>query len=150
MAYELVEVRAQADWRAYHNIRRTVLFEGRGRFGIYSEAREEEYKSCNHSLLLKLDGIGIGTTRLDELGAGRGVVRLVAIRQGLQRCGHGRQLSAMVEELAIRLDIGILYVNAARDAVGFYEKMGWQPFSWDPGELRNIAEDCMQMIKRLS
>ena len=150
MAYELVEIRAQGDWRVYHDIRCTVLFEGRGRIGVYREDHEDELKPTNHPLLLKLDGAGIGTTRLDELGAGRGVVRLVAIRQDLQRRGHGRHLSVMVEEFAVRLGMGALYVNSARAAVGFYEKMGWQPYSWDPDELRGIAEDCVQMIKRLS
>ena len=74
------------EWRDYHAIRREVLWEARGRTG-YNDKQSDEYRPANHPLLLKLDGRAIGTARLDDLGNGTGVVRLVAIVTDLQRRG---------------------------------------------------------------
>ena len=148
MAYELTEVSTESDWRAYHALRRRVLWESRGRNG-YDDNRPEERSASNHPLLLKLDGYGIGTTRLDDLGDGRGVVRLVAIATDLQHGGHGRVLSTLVEAYARKLGLTMLLVNAAPAAIGYYEKMGWNPCAWDPTELVGIAADNIQMRKNL-
>jgi hypothetical protein len=40
-------------------------------------------------------------------------------------------------------------VNSAPEAVGYYEKMGWERFVWDSSELVGLAADCVQMVKRL-
>jgi GNAT superfamily N-acetyltransferase len=74
-------------------------------------------------LLLKLNRRPIGTARLDNLGDHKGVVRLVAIATDAQRQGHGRILSELVDDYALRLGLNTLLVNADPDAVGYYEKM---------------------------
>jgi N-acetylglutamate synthase-like GNAT family acetyltransferase len=148
MTYKLTKVTADSDWREYHSLRRLVLWEARGRSG-YNERRPEEYLAANHPLLLKLDGRPIGTTRLDDLGDRRGVVRLVAIAADIQRRGHGRVLSALVEDYARRLGLKTLLVNADPEAVGYYKKMGWRACVWDEAELTGIASECKQMTKSL-
>jgi GNAT superfamily N-acetyltransferase len=148
MSYELVKVTTEGDWRAYHSLRRHVLWEAQGREG-YDETHQDEYLATNHPLLLKLDGRPIGTTRLDDLGDGRGAVRLVAIAPDVQRQGHGRVLAALVENYARGLALRLLLVNAAPEAVGYYEKMGWAASPWDTAELTGIAADCKQMAKPL-
>jgi N-acetylglutamate synthase-like GNAT family acetyltransferase len=148
MSYELVKVTTEIDWREYHLLRREVLWEARGRSG-YDEKRPGEYLASNHPLLLKLGGRSIGTTRLDNLGDRRGVVRLVAIAADVQRRGHGRALSALIEDYARRLGLKTLLVNADPEAVSYYEKMGWEACVWDEAELTGIASDCKQMTKAL-
>jgi len=148
MTYELVKVKTESDWRDYHSLRRRVLWQDRGRRD-YDDTRPDEHLPANHALLLKLNGQPIGTTRLDNLGGRRGVVRLVAIASNVQRQGHGRTLSGLVEEYARRLGLTTLLVNAAPDAVGFYENIGWQPCLWDETELTGITADCKQMSKPL-
>lgn len=148
MRYELVEVQSAEEWKAYHFLRRKVLWEAKGRFN-YNENHPDEHLNANHPLLLKLQGRAIGTARLDEIGRGSGVVRLVSIASEVQRAGHGRTLSLLAEEYARRLGIATLLVNAAPDAVGFYEKMGWKKEMWDESELRGLASDCVQMMKNL-
>lgn len=150
LRHELIEVASVDDWHSYHAIRRAILFEARGRIGVYREDGADESKSGNHPLLLKFDGRPIGTTRFDVLGEGKGVVRLVAIVQDLQRQGRGRELSNRTEQFARLHGVGTLFVNAARDAVGYYEKMGWTRFSWEPSELRGIADDSVMMRKELT
>jgi N-acetylglutamate synthase-like GNAT family acetyltransferase len=149
MSYELIEVRAKSDWQEYHSLRRRVLWERRG-LTNYDETHADEYKAANHPLLLKLDGRAIGTVRLDDFGNGAGAVRLVAIEPDLQRQGHGRVLSDYVENYARRLGIKTLYVNAAPEAVGYYEKLAWKPEVWDEAELVGIASARRQMSKRLT
>jgi N-acetylglutamate synthase-like GNAT family acetyltransferase len=149
MGHELVEVTSGSDWGDYHLLRRQVLWEARGKSG-YDENHVDDRMPTNHPLLLKFDGRSIGTTRLDNLGNGKGAVRLVTVAADVQRQGHGRVLSALVETYARRLGIKYLFVNAAPEAIGYYEKMGWEYYSWDVEERTGIASDCMQMRKTLS
>ena len=149
MGYVLAKVTTESDWRAYHAIRRCVLWEARGLRG-YDEHYPDEYLPANHPLLLKLDERSIGTTRVDNFGNGKGAVRLVAIAADLQHRGHGRVLSELVEAYARALGIQTMFVNAAVEAVGYYERMGWHHYIWNPAELTGIASGCKQMRKVLS
>jgi hypothetical protein len=54
MAYELVKVTSESDWRDYHSLRRQVLWEARGRSN-YDDRHADEYLPTHHPLLLKLD-----------------------------------------------------------------------------------------------
>ncbi|MBM3562181.1 MAG: GNAT family N-acetyltransferase [Alphaproteobacteria bacterium] len=148
MNYKLAEVNSADDWKDYHFLRQTVLWEAKGRYN-YNENHPDEHLKTNHPLLLKLRGRPIGTVRLDEVGHRSGVVRLVSIAPDVQRSGHGRELSSLTEDYARRFGITKLLVNAAPDAVGFYEKMGWKKDLWDESELTGLASDCIQMTKNL-
>ena len=43
-----------------------------------------------------------------------------------------------------------LMLNARADAVGFYERVGWQTDDWDPSELTGIGAHSIQMTKALT
>jgi N-acetylglutamate synthase-like GNAT family acetyltransferase len=98
--------------------------------------------------LLLHNGRPIGVVRLDLRGA-TAIVRLVAIAETEQRKGHGRKLNALVEAEARRRGVRLLRVNAAPDAVGYYERMGWRHSTWDKRELVGLARPCVQMTKDL-
>jgi N-acetylglutamate synthase-like GNAT family acetyltransferase len=149
MNYTLAGPADDEDWRVFHDIRRKVLFEGRHRDVVYDDKHPDDRATHNHPLLLRLDGAPLGTVRLDDFGDGTGCVRLVAITAAEQGRGHGRALSTLVEELARSLGIHTLYVNAAPEAVGFYEKTGWTRHEWSAAELAGIAEGCVQMRKAI-
>ena len=149
MTYELIAVTDPSDWADFHNIRRVELFQAKGRFGVYDDKHPDDTAAFAHPFLLKQDGRALGTTRLDVFGDGRAAIRLVAITAAEQRKGHGRVLEAMVSSEAERLGVHVLLVNAADEAVGFYEKTGWTRFDWDPAELVGIAATCVQMRKLL-
>ena len=146
--YELVQVRTPEAWEAYHKIREAELFQGRSG-KKYNPNNPDEHLSNNFPLLLKLNGRGIGTTRLDVREDGTAVVRLVAITKNEQGKGHGRVLQERVEQLAREKGAKRLLTNAAPEAIGFYEKLGFVRDSWDPSELTGIAETCIQMSKTL-
>lgn len=134
--YDLSLAESADDQSAYW-LRRTVLFEARGRFD-YIPDEPEEIKERNLSLLFKLDGQAIGTVRLDQKPDGRAIVRLVAIAPDFQRQGHGTALLARLERLSASLGITELLVHSAPDAVGFYQKFGFSPFAFEAGNFKSV------------
>ncbi len=148
MSHTLSRPSSELDWRDYHAIRRDVLWTARGRSG-YDEGHLDEHLPHNHPLLLKLAGRSIGTTRLDDWGDGTGIVRLVAIAPDLQRQGHGRVLAQLTEDVARVLEIRTLLVNAAPEALGYYERMGWHHHDWEPERDAAIAAGLIQLRKWL-
>lgn len=135
--YDLCVAECADDQSAYHRLRRTVLFEARGRFDYVPDG-PEEVKKHNLSLLFKLDGHPIGTVRLDQKPDGKAIVRLVAIAPDCQRHGHGRALLERLERLAASLGISELLVHSAPDAVGFYQKFGFSPFEFETGTFESV------------
>jgi ribosomal protein S18 acetylase RimI-like enzyme len=149
MGFELVVVRSETDWNDYHMIRRSVLWEARGRTG-YNERHGNEYHSHNYPLLLKADGCSVGTVRLDNFGNGSGAIRLVAIEGQQQKSGLGRIMTDLLAAYAKTLGITVLYVAPAPEAIGFYQKTGWLPYIWNKSEFDDIYPDCTQLRKLLA
>ena len=146
MAHDLADVTTDDDWRAFNGLRRSILWDARGRSG-YDESHPDDRLAGNFPLLLKWNGRPIGTVRLDQKAPAEGVIRLVTIAVDHQRQGHGRVLSELIDARARRLGMDTLFVNSAPDAVGFYRKLGWQAYVWDASELVGFAADCVQMRK---
>ena len=130
------------EWRVYHAIRRKVLFESRGHFGVYDENHPEEFEE-NHPLILILKGVPIGVIKID-IDGGVAWFRRVAVREELQRAGHGRALLTLAEAFA--RDEGCYEVrsNVAAEAVGFYERCGYSRDS-----SKAATSDVVPMQKRL-
>jgi GNAT superfamily N-acetyltransferase len=122
--YELRTPTIEEDWRAYHSIRRKVLFENRGQFGVYDENHPDEHSDGNHPLLLIHNGEPIGVIRVDISGT-LAIFRRVAIREDLQRSGHGRVLLALAESFAQSSGCNQISSEVASDAVGFYQRCGY-------------------------
>jgi GNAT superfamily N-acetyltransferase len=149
MRYEFGIVTTAEEWEQYHFIRRTELFEGRPKAPVYDPNNADEYVAAHFPLLLKLDGNGIATTRLDLRGEGIAAVRLVAVIKSEQRRGHGRVLAARTEDFAREKGVTKLVVNAAADSVGYYQRIGFVPEIWDPTELTGWNANSVQMAKCL-
>lgn len=124
--YQLRLVESDTDWQAYHRIRRAVLFEARGRYDDYDAAHPDEQRDGNHPFLLRFRGAAVGTVRLDRQPKGWGILRMVAIDEPFQRQGHGRALLALLEGQAKVFGIQCLEVNAAKDAIPFYERADFE------------------------
>ena len=122
--HELITPTDEIAWRAYHDIRRLVLFEARGQFGVYQEDRPDERAAGNHPKLLLYRGEPVGVVRVD-VDARTASCRRVAIRQDVQRLGHGRVLLSLVEQFARDKGCGRLASCVAPDAVGFYDRCGF-------------------------
>lgn len=149
MTHELKRVVSREDWAVVHAIRKAVLFApGRHPGAVYNDAHPADAAANRVPFLLLYEGEPIGVVRLD-LDAGMGTVRLVAVVADRQGQGHGAVMEQLVANHALRLGITTLRVNSAPDAVGFYEKRGWQREIWDAAEMTGIASKCVQMVKHL-
>lgn len=142
--YELMPPADVDAWRAYHDIRRQVLFEARGQFGVYDEHRPDDRSPGHHARLLRYRGDPIGVIRIDVLD-GEATFRRVAIRADVQRRGHGRALLALAQEFAAAQGCGRLASHVAPDAVPFYEKCGFSVAGEAAGRDRSVF-----MTKRLA
>lgn len=149
MSHTLEVVTTPDDWAAYHAIRRVELFEARGLIGVYDADHPDERAPDHFPLLLKWNGRPIATTRLD-FRDGLAVVRLVAVARSEQRKGHGRALAALTAAFARERGVARLLVNAAAEAVGFYERVGFVRETWDAAELVGMNARSVQMTKPLA
>ena len=73
-----------------------------------------------------------------------GIVRLVAILKHRQGAGLGRSLAEKLDNAAREAGVETLRVNAAFDAVGFYERLGWIRSEWDRSELTGTKSSMTQ------
>lgn len=123
--YELRTASSDTDLRAYHAIRRSVLFDARGRTG-YDENYPDETNPTNRRLLLLFRGSPVCAFRLDRTTRDIGTIRLMAVAQHEQRKGHGRAALALLTELTRQLAFKAVEVGSASDAVGFYLRSGFK------------------------
>lgn len=109
------------EWRTYHAIRRRVLFENRGLFGVYDENHPDTFLPSNHPFLLFLEGEAIGAIRVDVDGH-RAILRQIAIREDVQRKGHGRVMLSLAEGFAQKKGCHHIRIYSAPDAASFYTR----------------------------
>ena len=121
----LVEPQSEADWSAYHDIRRRILFENRGEHGVYDANRPDERASGHYPKLLVRASRYLGAVRIDVAGA-TAYLRRVAIDEPYQRQGLGRTLLALAEAFARAQFATRIESSVARDAVPFYSKCGYR------------------------
>ena len=140
--YELRAPRDSDEWLAYHAIRRKVLFESRHESSVYIENHPDEFKSGHHPLVMAHNGVIIGVIRVDVKGC-VAWFRRVAIREDIQRSGHGRVLLRLAETFAQEEGCNEARSNVALDAVGFYERCG---YARDPSTLAEIGSVSMRKL----
>src|SRR5262245_61705267 len=97
--YSLKAPAADDEWRTYHAIRRKVLFENRGHFGVYDESHPDDLAPGNYPMLLMYGNEPIGVIRVDVDGE-LAIFRRVAIREDVQRRGNGSVMVSLAEEFA--------------------------------------------------
>ena len=124
MAYALVSPSSPAQWRAYHDVRRVVLFERRGRFGAYDHNHPDEFRANHFPKLLFFDEQPVGVIRIDVV-QDVAWFRRVAIKEDHQRIGHGRMLLELSERFAHDRGARRIQSSVAADAVEFYRRCGY-------------------------
>ena len=135
--HELRAPASEEEWLALHAIRRKVLFENRGKFEIYIEHHPDDFKTGHHPLIFLHRGVVIGVVRVDVSGA-VAWLRRVAIRDDLQRLGHGRVLLKLAESFSKAQGCTEVVSNAAVEALGFYESCGYVQDSSTPSPVNSV------------
>jgi GNAT superfamily N-acetyltransferase len=125
MTVELRAPTTEADWTAYHAIRRHVLFELRGNEAAYNANHPDEHLPGHYPLILWDDEVAVGVIRIDVQDA-VATFRLVAIHEDLQGQGYGRHLLQSAERFAIGHGCTRAMSHVYSDAVGFYERCGFR------------------------
>ena len=113
------------EWKTFHDIRRKVLFENRGKSETYNANHPDDAKPGNHPLVLLYNNDVIGVIRVD-ISNTSAWFRRVAISEDLQRRGHGRALLRLAEDFAQAQGCSEVRSNAAVEAVEFYERCGYE------------------------
>ena len=122
--HELRPPASNQEWLAFHAIRLKVLFKNRGKGESYNENHPDDFKTGHHPLILLYKGVVVGVIRVDVCET-VAWFRRVAIREDLQRQGHGRVLLRLAEDFAKAQDCNEVRSNAAVEAGGFYECCGY-------------------------
>jgi predicted acetyltransferase/GNAT superfamily N-acetyltransferase len=145
--YRLTRPRSDADWAAYHDIRRTEIFARYYPHKVYDPEDADERDERNLPHLFFRHGEPLGTIRIDCLDRERAAFRLIAIRSALQRQGLGGVMLRMAEERAMSFGFDAVSLNAALPVLGFYQLHGYTVGSWfDP---HSAGEGSVRIGKRL-
>jgi|694.fasta_scaffold26215_8 GNAT superfamily N-acetyltransferase len=134
-------------WRAYHTIRREVLWEARGR-DDYQENHPDELAEGHFPMVFCVDGNPLGVIRIDLNEESReATFRRVAVTPWEQRKGFGRRLMEEAEKFALGRGCQLLVANVAADAIPFYEKIG---YTFELGIVATANSNHPRMIKKRS
>jgi GNAT superfamily N-acetyltransferase len=125
--YRLGRPACDADWAAFHAIRRSVDFESEDA----PVCDDEDLAPGNYPLLLWLDGTPVGAIRIDSLDNGGAAFRLVAIDPACQGQGHGRVLLREAEDFARDIGCRQAVIYSTVEAAGFYATAGYAEDTWD-------------------
>jgi GNAT superfamily N-acetyltransferase len=93
--------------------------------GEYDRNHPDDRAAGHYPLLLLLDGRPVGALRVDVDGM-TAWARRVAIREDVQRRGHGRRMLELAVEFARTLGCRLMRSAVDGAAVGFYRKLGFR------------------------
>ena len=80
--------------------------------------------NCFHVLASDKNGRPVGTTRMD----GKGKIGRMAVLQNYRRRGIGRKMIQALMDYGRKNSITDFHVSSQITAIGFYKKMGFEPF----------------------
>jgi GNAT superfamily N-acetyltransferase len=128
--YSLRRVQSAAEWAAYHAIRRDAIFAPLLPGQAYDESDPDEHRPGRLAHVLLHDGEVVGTVRIDLIDERQAGLRLIGIRQDLQRRGHGAVLLALAERAARAFGRADIVINAHPTSLKFYLANGYAEGDW--------------------
>lgn len=135
--YTLRPPQSSDDWIAYHAIRRDAIFAPLLPAQAYDEHDPDEFKPGHIPHMLVRDGEIIGAVRIDLIDHAQAGLRLIGIRNDLQRQGHGAVLLQLAEKAARAFGRTIVVINAHPTSLTFYLANGYRIGDWqDAGPVR--------------
>lgn len=128
--YTLRPPQSSDDWIAYHAIRRDAIFAPLLPGQAYDEHDPDEFMPGHIPHLLVRDGEIVGTVRIDLIDHAQAGLRLIGIRNDLQRQGHGAVLLQLAERAAHVFGRTIVVINAHPTSLTFYLANGYRIGDW--------------------
>jgi len=146
--YALRPPQSSEDWSAYHAIRRDAIFTPLLPLQDYDEHDADEFKPGHLPHLLVRNGEIIGTVRIDLIDPTQAGLRLIGIRNDLQRQGHGAILLQLAEKAAHAFGRTMVVINAHSTSLTFYLANGYRTGDWhDAGP---VPAGLIRVGKRLA
>ena len=136
-----------SEWERCLEIRRRVFIDEQG----VSEELELDGREtdCLHFLVFRepsdATALALGTARLWIDASGAAKAQRVAVLAEARRSGAGRALMREVENAARRRGHSKLLLGAQREAIPFYEQLGYRPFG-DEFDDAGIPHRMMELV----
>jgi predicted GNAT family N-acyltransferase len=149
--YHLLNAKLPSQRDACHAIRKAEIFDKRPNKGSYNSSHPDDRNPDKHLMvLINNNDTVVGTCRLDHVsGKPDIIIRLVAITRKWQGRGLGRRMMEEAFLIAEAHGKSLMHVNAAADAVGFYERLGFDRNDWNPSDNGRSATN-IQMTKTIT
>jgi GNAT superfamily N-acetyltransferase len=145
--HSLRPTQSDDDWIAYHAIRRESIFALYFTAEAYDEKHSDESRPENLPHVLVCGEAVVGTVRIDLIDRTRAGFRLIGIKAGLQRQGHGTVLLRLAEQLVLGRGRREITINATARSLPFYLKHGYAEGPWkDAGP---VLDQLIRVGKRL-
>lgn len=119
-------IRAEKTWQhaGNHYVRVEAMVKG---FQIPMEVEFDEYDTPDTKYIVAVDGVlPVGTCRLHVLDEGNAKIERVSVLENYRKKGVGRQVIIAAEEWLEELGAKKIIITSREEAVGFYEKLGYQ------------------------
>ena len=121
---KIFETVSKEDVESYYRLRYEIL---RKPWNQPPQSTKDEHEDISVHLLMKDDsGNAVATGRLQINSASEGQIRSMAVADAWQGKGLGRQVMEKIEAVAAEKKLERIVLDARKEAVGFYERMGYK------------------------
>ncbi|WP_372626640.1 YiiD C-terminal domain-containing protein [Arsukibacterium sp.] len=144
--WQLTSPKTAEHWDAYYQLRWQVL---RAPWQQPPGSERDEFEAqAYHLMLVDNNGIVQAIGRLHQLDDTTGQIRYMAVADSARGMGAGNRILHALEQQAVAGGLTLLQLNAREQAVGFYQKSGYQLVG-DAAPMFGIAHLKMAKTLRL-
>lgn len=119
----LYQPETEKDFQQYYHLRWRILRKPWGQVeGSERDSNDESY----YHIMAVINGNTVGVARLEFPDNGFAQLRYMAVDDAYQGNGIGREIVDHMEQYSKENNVHELFLNARENAVGFYEKLGYQ------------------------
>lgn len=137
----LAEPITPAEFEAYYDFRWRQL---RAPWGMPRGSERDNLEDAALHIAARLDNgeiVGIGRLHRDDNGDAQ--IRYMATDEKLRGAGIGRAVVTHLERAARERGLTRVIINARENAIGFYERLGYEVFSDSPTLIGTIKHKLM-------
>src|SRR5262245_59820841 len=121
---KIIEPRTRDEVEAYYRLRYEIL---RKPWNQPPQTTRDEHEDISVHLLMTDDaGNAVATGRLQINSPQEGQIRSMAVASEWQGKGLGRKVMERIESVAAEKKLRRIVLDARKEAVGFYERMGYK------------------------
>lgn len=145
MTFEIIEPQTEQEFERYYQFRWQVM---RRPFQLPVGSEKDEFEQhAHHRMLLDAGGLPIAVGRLYQISCDEAQIRHMAVLESRRGQGIGSAMMLALEELAQRLGVKRLMLNARPEAIPFYRKHQYEETGVGPTHFGRIHHQ--QMLKNL-